>query len=77
MSEIGWASNVIDPEVFQEWLDARNRTGMTGALRKAYERLPVLLSMKPETVEAYLSTLDTTPVWGQDDMVSFPATYTF
>jgi hypothetical protein len=31
--EMGWASNVIDPEVFQEWIDALNRAGMTFALK--------------------------------------------
>jgi hypothetical protein len=54
--EMGWASNVIDPEVYLEWQSALNKAGMTFALKKAYERLPVLLSMKPETVEAYFAT---------------------
>jgi hypothetical protein len=58
MNDMGWASNVIDPEVFQEWMDAYNRMGMTFALWKAYQRLPILLSMKPETVEAYMKTLE-------------------
>jgi hypothetical protein len=56
--EMGWASNVIDPEVFQEWIDALNRVGMTFALKKSYERLPVSLSMKSETVEAFMKTLE-------------------
>ena len=54
MEEMGWASNVI--EVYQEWLMAQTRMGMTCALWKAYQRLPVLLSLKPETVEAYMAT---------------------
>ena len=55
--EMGWASNVIDPEVYLEWTKALEVQGMTFALKKDYERLPVLLSMKPETVEAYMATL--------------------
>ena len=43
-------------EVWQEFREAAKRTGMTDALRKAMERLPVLLSMKPETFEAYCAT---------------------
>jgi hypothetical protein len=55
--DMGWASNVIDPEVYLEWCKAYELMGMTFALKKAYERLPVLLSMKPETVEAYMKTI--------------------
>lgn len=55
--DMGWASNVIDPDVYLAWHEALAKQGyMSFALKKAYERLPVLLSMKPETVEAYFST---------------------
>lgn len=40
-------------EVYAEFIKAIAKTGETPALTKAGERLPVLLSMKPETVEAY------------------------
>lgn len=48
---------IPDAEVYQEWTEAVSRpNGMTFALVKARQRLPVLLSMKPETVEAYMGT---------------------
>jgi len=43
-------------EVWQEFHEAVKRTGMTDNLRKAMERIPVLLTMKPETFEAYCAT---------------------
>ena len=50
---------IPDPEVYQEWMDAVCRpAGMTLALVKARQRLSVLLTMKPETVEAYMVTLE-------------------
>lgn len=50
---------IPDVEVYQEWLAAASRpNGLTHALVKARQRLPVLLSMKPETVEAYMKTLE-------------------
>jgi hypothetical protein len=49
---------IPDPEVYQKWMDAVCRPdGMTLALVKARQRLAVLLTMKPETVEAYMATL--------------------
>ena len=49
---------IPDPEVSWEWdLAASRPNGLTFALVKARQRLPILLSMKPETVEAYMATL--------------------
>ncbi len=49
---------IPDPEVAEEWLRCRQRPdGLTSALSKARERLPILLSMKPETVEKYMTTI--------------------
>jgi hypothetical protein len=50
---------IPDAEVYHEWIMAVARpNGMTLALVKARQRLAVLLTMKPETVEAYMATLD-------------------
>jgi hypothetical protein len=48
---------IPDQEVNQEWLAATIKTGLTDNLVRARHRLPVLLSMKPETVEAYMKTI--------------------
>lgn len=45
-------------EIRAEIEAAVSKTGWTDNLRRAVERIPVLLSMKPETVEAYLKTLE-------------------
>ncbi len=43
-------------EVWDAFWESYLVTGMTPALDKARERLPLLCSMKPETVEAYFAT---------------------
>ena len=43
---------ITDLEVALEFLNAHRRTGLTTQLLKARDRLPVLLSMTPERVEA-------------------------
>lgn len=48
-------AKIPDPEVEAAYWEAA-RTGMTDALLNAYERLISLLSMKPETVEAYMAS---------------------
>jgi hypothetical protein len=52
------AEPIPDRDVCLEYLQAEQRTGTTLALAKARVRLPVLLSLKPETVEAYLKSKD-------------------
>jgi hypothetical protein len=45
---------IPDKEVALEWLKAQQKHGNTIALHHARRILPVLLSLKPETVEAFM-----------------------
>jgi hypothetical protein len=47
---------IPDADVYLEWLRAQQHHGNTSALHKARKVLPVLLSLKPETVEAYMKS---------------------
>lgn len=46
----------LPDEVQTQFQLALIKTGWTLALEKAIERLPVILSMRPETFEAYCAT---------------------
>ena len=46
----------LDEEIHSEFRVALSKTGWTPALQHAAKVLPILFSMKPETVEAYMAT---------------------